>query len=56
MRNVVELKINPRNSRTHSADKVATIVASIRPFGFTMQLMVDGEEMIAGHGRLLAAQ
>lgn len=57
MRGVGTLTVNPRNSRTHSPGQVATIVASIKRFGFTMPLMVDGEGMvIAGHGRLLAAQ
>jgi len=46
-----------RNSRTHSDDQVAQIAASIREFGWTNPILVDGENgIIAGHGRLLAAR
>jgi len=44
------------NARTHSNDQVAQIAASIREFGFTNPLLVrDDNTVIAGHGRLLAA-
>ncbi len=46
-----------RNSRTHSEAQVAQIAASIREFGFTNPVLVDGEDgIIAGHGRVLAAR
>jgi hypothetical protein len=46
-----------RNARTHSDAQVAQIAASIREFGWTNPLLVDGENgLIAGHGRLLAAR
>lgn len=46
-----------RNSRTHSEEQVAQIAASIREFGFTNPVLVDGEGgIIAGHGRVLAAR
>src|SRR5450631_4696744 len=46
-----------RNARTHSDAQVAQIAASIREFGFTNPILVDGERgVIAGHGRLLAAR
>ena len=46
-----------RNARTHSPAQVAQIAASIREFGFTNPVLVDGERgVIAGHGRLLAAR
>ena len=46
-----------RNSRTHSAEQVAQIAASIREFGFTNPLLIDEQGgIIAGHGRLFAAQ
>lgn len=46
-----------RNARTHSPTQVAQIAASIREFGFTNPVLVDGERgVIAGHGRLLAAR
>lgn len=46
-----------RNSRTHSAEQIAQIAASIREFGFLNPIIVDGDNgIIAGHGRVLAAQ
>jgi len=46
-----------RNSRTHSAEQVAQIAASIREFGWTNPILLDGNNgIIAGHGRVLAAQ
>lgn len=46
-----------KNARTHSDAQVAQIAASIREFGWTNPILVDGENgIIAGHGRLMAAQ
>ncbi|KAA2237077.1 site-specific DNA-methyltransferase [Salinarimonas soli] len=46
-----------RNARTHSDAQVAQIAASIREFGWTNPILVDGANgVIAGHGRLLAAR
>lgn len=46
-----------RNARTHSPEQVAQIVASIREFGFTAPILVDGQNgILAGHGRLMAAK
>jgi len=46
-----------RNARTHSAEQVAQIVASIQEFGFTNPILVDGADgILAGHGRLAAAR
>jgi DNA modification methylase len=54
---VAELVPYARNARTHSDAQVAQIAASIREFGFTNPILVDGERgVIAGHGRLLAAR
>lgn len=45
------------NSRTHSDEQVAQLAASIREFGFTNPVLVDEQNnLIAGHGRLLAAR
>jgi len=45
------------NSRTHSDEQVAQIAASIKEFGWTNPILVDGDNsIIAGHGRLLAAR
>ena len=47
----------PRNARTHSHEQIAQLCASITQFGFTNPLLVDeADTLIAGHGRLLAAQ
>ena len=54
---VSELTPYARNARTHSPAQVAQIAASIREFGWTNPILVDGERgVIAGHGRLLAAR
>lgn len=46
-----------RNTRTHSEAQVAQIAGSIREFGFTNPVLIDGENgIIAGHGRVMAAQ
>ncbi|WP_270933579.1 ParB/Srx family N-terminal domain-containing protein [Falsiroseomonas oryzae] len=45
------------NARTHSAEQVAQIAASILEFGFVAPVLVDERgEIIAGHCRLLAAK
>ena len=52
-------KLRPyeRNPRTHSADQVAQIAASMVEFGFTNPILVDETDgILAGHGRLLAAR
>jgi len=46
-----------RNARTHSPAQVALIAGSIREYGFTNPVLVDGANgIIAGHGRVLAAR
>jgi DNA modification methylase len=46
-----------RNARTHSDEQIAQIAGSIREFGFTNPLLLDGDNgILAGHGRLLAAR
>ena len=46
-----------RNARTHSEAQIAQIAGSIREFGFTNPLLLDGENgILAGHGRVLAAR
>jgi DNA modification methylase len=46
-----------RNARTHSEAQVALIAGSIREYGFTNPILVDGDNgIIAGHGRVLAAR
>lgn len=45
-----------KNSRIHSPEQVGQLSASIKEFGFRNPILVDGVGIIAGHGRLLAAQ
>src|SRR3954447_17073753 len=46
-----------KNARTHADEQVALIAGSIRSFGFTNPILVDGGNgIIAGHGRLAAAR
>jgi len=46
-----------RNSRVHSEEQVSQIASSIQEWGFTVPILVDEQNvLIAGHGRLLAAQ
>lgn len=51
-----QLKPYERNARTHSKKQVRQIADSIKEFGFTNPVLVDGNQMIiAGHGRVQAA-
>jgi len=46
-----------KNSRTHDDAQIAQIAASIKEFGWTNPILVDGDKgIIAGHGRLMAAR
>lgn len=46
-----------RNARTHSEAQVAMIAGSIREYGFTNPVLVDGENgIIAVHGRVMEAR
>lgn len=54
---VGSLKPYARNARTHSRRQVQQIANSIRKFGFTNPVLISDEgEIIAGHGRVLAAR
>lgn len=54
---VADLIPYARNSRTHNEEQIAQIMASIKEFGFTNPILIGGDKVIiAGHGRLLAAQ
>ncbi len=46
-----------RNARTHGDEQVAQIARSIKEFGFTNPILVDGDNgVLAGHGRIAAAR
>lgn len=51
------LKLAPRNARTHSEQQINQIADSIRVFGWTNPILIDGSgRIIAGHGRVAAAK
>jgi DNA modification methylase len=54
---VAQLVPYAANARTHSEQQIAQIAASITEFGFTNPILTGADNIIiAGHGRLLAAQ
>ena len=54
---VTSLRPRSKNARTHSRKQIRQIADSIRRFGFTSPVLIDGEDQIlAGHGRVAAAQ
>ena len=56
-RNIDALIPYVNNARTHSDEQVDQIAASIKEFGWTNPVLVDGDNgIIAGHGRVQAAR
>jgi len=54
---VIDLIPYVNNARTHSDEQILQIASSIKEFGFTNPILIDGENgIIAGHGRLMAAK
>lgn len=52
-----DLKPYAHNPKTHPAEQVEKIAASITEFGFLVPILIDADNyIIAGHGRLLAAR
>ena len=57
LRPVDGLRAYAGNARTHSKKQIAQIASSIERFGFTNPVLIsDDGEIIAGHGRVLAAK
>ena len=57
MHSVASLKPYANNARTHSKKQIRQIADSIERFGFTNPVLVSDEhEIIAGHGRVMAAK
>ncbi|KZL02645.1 site-specific DNA-methyltransferase [Pseudovibrio sp. Ad26] len=57
MMSIATLVPYARNARTHPDWQITQIASSIAEFGFTNPILVGAEnDIIAGHGRLLAAQ
>ncbi|KYK50075.1 hypothetical protein A1D31_22450 [Bradyrhizobium liaoningense] len=56
-RPIRELIPSARNARQHSDEQIEEIAASMSEFGWTMPILIDENgSVIAGHGRLLAAE
>ena len=54
---ITRLRPYDQNARIHTPDQVAKIAASLTEFGWTVPVLVSADgEIIAGHGRLLAAE
>jgi ParB-like nuclease domain len=57
LRPVADLVPYARNARTHSESQIEAICLSLKEFGWTNPVLVDGSNgIIAGHGRVLAAK
>jgi hypothetical protein len=56
-RTITDLSLDSRNPRLHSKKQIRQIARSIEAFGFVVPVLIDGRgQVIAGHGRVLAAQ
>ncbi len=54
---IEQLKPDPRNTRVHNKKQVRQIASSIESFGFNVPILIDGgNNVVAGHGRILAAK
>lgn len=57
IRKIQALRPYPGNARVHSKKQVRQIANSIQRFGFTNPVLIsDDDEIIAGHGRVMAAK
>jgi ParB-like chromosome segregation protein Spo0J len=57
LRKIQSLRPYPGNARVHSKKQVRQIASSIQRFGFTNPVLIsDDDEIIAGHGRVMAAK
>ena len=57
MRDIASLRPYAGNARRHSKKQIRQIAASIGRFGFTNPVLIDDEDQIlAGHGRVMAAK
>lgn len=56
IRSIEDLIPYDRNPRTHSRVQVEQLAAAIQEWGWTVPVLADGEGMVAGHGRVMAAR
>lgn len=55
--NINQIKPYKNNPKLHNKKQIAQIVSSIKEFGFVNPILIDENgEIIAGHGRYMAAQ
>ena len=53
---IERLRPYARNARLHSDNQIAVLAANMVKFGWTMPCLIsDDGELIAGHGRIMAA-
>lgn len=50
------LAADPENARKHPERQIAKLVESIREFGFLNPIVIAGNQIVAGHARVEAAQ
>jgi DNA modification methylase len=56
-RAIATLRLDPKNPRLHYRKQIRQIAKSLEAFGFLVPVLIDGQgQLIAGHGRVLAAQ
>jgi ParB-like nuclease family protein len=56
-RPIADLRVDPNNPRLHTRNQIRQIARSIETFGFNVPVLINGQgQLIAGHGRVLAAQ
>jgi len=56
-RPLASLSLDSQNPRIHSKRQIRQIARSVETFGFNVPVLIDGKgQLIAGHGRVLAAQ
>jgi DNA modification methylase len=56
-RPVADLRLDPNNARLHTQNQIRQVARSIETFGFIVPVLIDAQgQLIAGHGRVLAAQ
>jgi len=54
---ISDIKPYPGNAKAHPREQIKKIARSIREYGFQVPILLDKDNVIiAGHGRLLAAQ
>jgi DNA modification methylase len=53
---ITELILNPKNPRIHTRQQIRQIANSIRAFGFCVPILLRHNDVVGGHGRVLAAQ